>query len=172
MIYIWPMIIIAETPRLIIREFSEQEREIYFGHFTDERVTRHLPKRTKDERSGLFTLALSQYQITKATGTWGMFNKTNNEFIGSCLLRPFVDEAGVVELGYSMDYKYWGKGIATEMAIAMVAHGFEDENVAQIAAVTTLENTASQRVLEKAGLKREGDIVRNGEKLALFRLTR
>lgn len=164
------MSIVAETPRLIIREFLPEEEHIYLNHFTDEMVTRHLPVRSREERINFFRKALEQYATNKNMGTWGIFNKVYGDFIGSCLLRPFDTGPGIVELGYSMERKYWGMGIGTEMATAMVAHGFTDPAALQIVAVTTLENIGSQRVLEKAGLKRMDNIIRDGLELAYFKI--
>jgi ribosomal-protein-alanine N-acetyltransferase len=165
------MSIVAQTPRIIIREFLPDEENIYLNHFTDELVTRYLPVRSREERINFFRKALEQYAINKKAGTWGIFNKADGEFIGSCLLRPFNTEPGIVELGYSMERKYWGMGIGTEMATAMVAHGFTDPTTLQIVAVTTLENAGSQRVLEKAGLERMDNFVRDGMELAYFKIS-
>jgi ribosomal-protein-alanine N-acetyltransferase len=162
------MHIIVQTPRMIIREFSPDEQQVFLNHFTDEEVCLHLPKRTTDERITIFGNALNNYKVTKQTGTWGMFNKTNDEFIGSCLLRPFNGEPERIEVGYSMDKKYWGQGLGTEMTKAMVEYAFEDENVIKVVGCTTMENIGSQRVLEKAGLKRVDDMLRDGVELAFF----
>ena len=164
------MSLIAQTPRITIREFLTEELETYLDHFTDEQVTLHIPKRSREERIIIFNNALSQYPVTKTTGIWGMFDITTDDFIGSCLLRPFDDKAGVLELGYSLEQKYWGRGIATEMAKAMIDHGFADAVTNEIVAVTTLDNKGSQRVLEKAGFKQGDNLIRNGGELAYFRL--
>ena len=166
------MSIIIQTQRIIIREFLADELETYLQHFNDERVTLNLPKRSREERTIVFNNALSQYLVSRYTGIWGMFDKNSHEFIGSCLLRPFTEQPGAIELGYSIEHNYWRQGLGTEMAITMVEHGFEDPDVNAIVAVTTMDNIASQKVLEKAGLKRDGNTVRAGEELALFRMFR
>ena len=166
------MYIIAETPRLIIREFLPTEEETYLNHFNDEEVCLHLPKRTRDERIKIFFVALANYTDNKQSGIWGMFDKTNGSFIGSCLLRPYNNEPDKLEIGYSMDKIYWGKGIGTEMAIAMVEHGFANPNIKAIIGVTTFENVASQKVLENAGLTQVDNVIREGLELACFRLER
>jgi ribosomal-protein-alanine N-acetyltransferase len=163
---------ILQTPRLVIREFLFSEKDIYLNHFNDEKVALYLPKRSRDERVNIFRTALEQYAGNKKSGIWGMFNKADGDFIGSCLLRPFNNEAGILELGYSMEQKYWGLGIGTEMAKAVVAYGFSDKDILEIVAVTILENIGSQRVLEKAGLKRVDNLLRGGEELAYFKMSR
>src|SRR5260221_11151212 len=164
------MNIIAETSRIIVREFLLEEQDIYLNHFNDEMVTQSITKRSREERIGIFRKALEQYPINKKLGIWGMFNKADGDFIGSCLLRPFNAEPGKVELGYSMDRKYWGMGIATEMANAMVIHSLSDPNTSEIVALTDLENIGSQRVLEKSGFKRMDNFLKDGEELAYFKI--
>jgi len=164
------MYTIAQTPRLIIREFLPQELDTYLHHFSDEEVCRHIPARNTEERTNIFHTALANYSGSKQTGIWGMFNKETGEFIGSCLLRPFNGDATIMEVGYSMDRKHWGQGLATEMVTAMIAHSFANDNIVEVAGVTTLENIGSQRVLEKAGLLRVDNLLRDNLELAYFRL--
>ena len=163
--------LILETPRIIIREFLPEEQETYLNHFTDERVALYLPKRSREERIVIFQTALQRYEETKAIGTWGMFDKMTTDFIGSCLLREF-DGPEILEIGYSMEQKYWGRGLGIEMAAAMLDYGFTNNKISSIAGVTVLDNTASQKVLEKAGMKKQANIIRNGEELALFWINR
>jgi len=163
---------ITQSPRLTIREFSPEEQDTYLHHFTDEEVLLYLPQRTTEERVNIFQKALAGYADSKLMGIWGMYNKETGEFIGSCLLRPFNDNPKILELGYSMDKKYWGKGIGTEMAEAMVVYAFTYPFIEEVVAVTVIENIASQRVLEKAGLKRADNLFRDGLELAFFRKPR
>jgi len=164
------MHIIAETPRLIIREFSPEEQDVYLDHYNDEEVCRYLPVRNIEERIIIFQTALANYVSNKQTGIWGIFNKENGEPVGSCLLRPFNGNLTVIEVGYSLERKYWGQGVGTEMTKAMVAHAFTDEKVTEVTAVTVLENIGSQKVLEKAGLLRTDNLFRDNLELAYFRL--
>lgn len=157
---------------MTIREFLPDELELYLNHFNDERVTLYLPKRSREERTTLFNIAINQYNDSKTCGVWGMFNSDTGNFIGSCLLRPFNADKSIMELGYSIEQKYWGRGLATEMAMAIITHGFTDIHVSEIVAVTIFENIASQRVLQKAGLIREGNLRRGDEELAFFSLKR
>jgi ribosomal-protein-alanine N-acetyltransferase len=163
---------IAQTPRFVIRNFKPEEEDTYMSLFDDERVTLHLPDRSRKEHIAIFRQALTHYAEQKVLGRWGIFNNTDGEFIGLCLLRAYNDEDGKIELGYVLHQKYWGKGIASEMALIMVAYGFTRTDAKEIVAVTTLGNAGSQKVLEKAGMERMDNFVRDGEKLAYFRIIR
>lgn len=162
------MYLITETERLIIREFFLREEEIYLDHFSDDEVCRYIPQRTRTERVNIFLASLVNYISNKNLGTWGIFNKLDDDFIGSCLLRMFNNEPGIVELGYSLERRYWGKGIGTEMAKAMIAYAYSDPTTTEVVGVTDLNNIASQRVLEKAGLVRGKNFMKDGEELAYF----
>jgi [ribosomal protein S5]-alanine N-acetyltransferase len=166
------MQIIAQTPRFVIRNFRPGEENIYMSLFNDEQVTFHLPKRSRKENIEIFRNALDDYAAKKTLGRWGLFNNENGEFIGQCLLRNYNEEDGKIELGYVLHQKYWGKGIATEMAMIMIGYGFTHTDAREIIAVTTLKNTGSQKVLEKAGLERMANFKRDGQELTYFRITR
>jgi len=163
------MNIIIQTPRFIIRSFEADEEDAYVNLHTDERVTAYIPNRSRDELIIMFRNNLMETP-GEITGRWGIFNKADNDFIGSCLLRPFDDGSDSIELGYVLNYSYWGKGIASEMANVLLTRAYKIKQDAKFVAVTTLNNIPSQRVLEKAGMQRCGNYLRNGNELALFKM--
>ena len=164
------MRIIARTPRFIIREFKTDEKHNYLSLFEDEEVTIHLPKRTEEEHRRLFQETLHEYAENSLCGRWVMFTGDDTECIGMCLLRHFEGSNDKMELGYVLHKKYWGQGIASEMARIMIDHAFQKTGARQVVAVTTFGNISSQRVLEKAGFKRMGNYTRAGEEAAFFSL--
>jgi len=163
---------IARTSRFIIREFKADEEDTYLSLFDDEEVTVHLPKRTKDEHRRLFKETLQEYEEKSLCGRWGMFTSDNTDCIGMCLLRHFEGSKDIMELGYVLHKKYWGRSIGTEMAHIMIDHAFKQTAARQVVAVTTFGNLGSQKVLEKAGFKRMDNYVRGGEEAAFFCIER
>jgi len=83
-------------------------------------------------------------------------------------LRTAKEDPTKIEFGYSFHVKYWGLGLATEMAKAMIDFSFNQMNFPEIVAVTHPENTASQNVLLKAGMQRDGEVFWHGETLPYF----
>ena len=73
------------------------------------------------------------------------------------------------ELGYYIAEEYWGKGIMTEAVKQICDHVFKNSDIVRIYAEPFAENTASCRVLEKAGFQPEGvlrsNAVKNGKVL-------
>lgn len=162
------MHIIAQTPRFVIRDFKPEEEDIYIALFDNPMVTMHLPDRSRKEHIEIFRKSLTQNAPGTGPGRWGLFNNHDGDYIGFCLLRYYDGEDGKLELGYSLHQKYWGKGIASELAIIMVGYALTHTNAREIVGVTTLGNIGSQRVLEKAGLTRMDNFHRDGEELAFF----
>ena len=154
----------------MVREFVKREEKLLVNLYTDERVTRYVPKRTIAETKRQFSEALLSYDETLGLGRWGVFNPTDGEFIGVCILKPADSDPSRIELGYVLNPKYWGMGIATELAQSLVHYGFEQKGLKEICACTNPENFASQNVLLKAGLKRDGYIFWHGKDLTFFRI--
>lgn len=161
------MTIPITTSRFIIRNFLPKEEHLYLDLLSDPEVALYLPKRTLEEHQQIFKTALNEYATGDVLGRWGIFNLADQDFIGMCLLRPF-NENGLVEIGYSLHQKYWGSGLATEMAEVLIAYAFESTHAKEVVAVTAPENIASQHVLEKAGLQRKGTINRNDTEVPYF----
>jgi RimJ/RimL family protein N-acetyltransferase len=81
-------------------------------------------------------------------------------------------EDGVVELGYEIAEARQGHGLATAATRAMVDEAFADKTVTAVIAHTLPEHNASNRVLEKAGFRFDGEAVEDGEMVWRWRLER
>ncbi|MFE6748212.1 GNAT family N-acetyltransferase [Kitasatospora purpeofusca] len=79
---------------------------------------------------------------------------SNDQVIGGIGFFGPPDADGTVGLGYGVAPEVEGRGYATEALLALLHRGFAEGGVRRALADTTHGNTASQRVLEKAGLRR------------------
>ena len=91
------------------------------------------------------------YALYPGLGTWRATRRDNGDFVGWFALKYIPGTAEVV-VGYRLRHGEWGHGFATEGARALVRHGFDDLGLHRVIGVTHPDNTASQRVLLKAGL--------------------
>lgn len=82
--------------------------------------------------------------------------KDTNEFIGWCGLDHRDQTKADPALFYLLKAKYWGKGLATEAASALLNYAFDEMNLVSIHAGAAPENIASKRVMEKIGMKYVG----------------
>ncbi|MGI4749014.1 MAG: GNAT family N-acetyltransferase [Janthinobacterium lividum] len=155
-----------QTSTFIIRNFLLEEETIYVDLLADLEVAIYLPKRTRVENAEMFRTAIADYKLHKPLNRWGIFS-LGNDFMGMCLIRAF-DAEHILEVGYSFHQKYWGKGLATEVVKYLIKYSFEELNAEKVVAVTALENVASQKVLQKSGLKRAANVNRYEQELSYF----
>jgi RimJ/RimL family protein N-acetyltransferase len=80
----------------------------------------------------------------------------NGRLIGSASLAVVSAEHRRGELGYVIHPDWWGRGIATEAAELLLELGFRTVGLHRIEATTRPDNTASWRLLERIGMRREG----------------
>jgi ribosomal-protein-alanine N-acetyltransferase len=163
------MNIIAQTSRLLIREFTPEDEILLLTIDEDERLTQYVKKRTPQESKQVFKDTLKEYKNQSGLGRWGIFNMADNDFIGVCALKPSEYDSSCIELGYRLHLKYWGSGVATELAKALVYYGLHEIGLKEVCAVTHPDNAASQRVLSKAGFVPHGRAFWYGEDLPFFK---
>ena len=102
-----------------------------------------------------YTLADAQSFIASAAGSDHTFAiERDGVLVGCCGARS---ASGTYEIGYWVGKPYWGKGIATDAARALIAHMRAREPGCAIAISHMAENEASARVIKKLGFRRTGE---------------
>lgn len=106
-------------------------------------------------------------------GPWLLRDRAGGELVGRGGLKHTtatgVDE---VEIGWTIDPARWGEGLATELARASVDTAFGELALDEVIAYTSADNTASRRVMEKAGMAFEGEFAYEGLPQVLYRARR
>ena len=162
------MKIFTETPRFLLREIVEADAEGMFLLDSDAEVHKYLgnhPIQSLDEAQDIITYIRNQYQ-ENGIGRWAVIDKQDDTFIGwSGLKYETVVRPGqpYYDLGYRFRREYWGKGVATETALASLAYGFEIMQLSQICAGAHVENIGSNRVLQKVGMLQKEPFIYDGE---------
>ena len=83
-------------------------------------------------------------------GRWACVDKASGEVIGFAGLK-YLEELQGTDLGYRLLPSYWGRGLATEAALASIDYGFQQLRLPRLLGLVDPENTRSVRVLEKTG---------------------
>ena len=152
------MNIIFETPRLILRQFTEDDAPLIFQLNSDPEIVKyvHEPVLEKEEQARPIITDIILPQYKRKLGRWAIHTKGNMEFIGWCGLkyRPELDE---IDLGYRLIKKAWGKSYATEAAQNTLDHGFNKLDIRLITSRAHIENFASIKILEKIGMQFIGE---------------
>ena len=147
---------ILETTRLFLRLPFLEDSEAIFGKYAqDPEVTKFLiwrPHQTVHVTREFIRRCMQCWQVGTAF-PWVVVRKDDDELVGMLELRiePFR-----ADLGYVIARQYWGNGYATEITKSVIKWAILQENIYRVWATCDTENLASARVLEKAGMQREG----------------
>jgi ribosomal-protein-alanine N-acetyltransferase len=163
-----------ETPRLVLRPFEPADAGAALAVYGDPEVMRHVGEGlpADAERVAATLRAYAEHQATRGFSFWAVVERTTGELVGDAGLYVSGAHGDEVELGYTLARRVWGRGYATEAARAWVDAAFAVHGLDVLVAVADLENPASSRVLEKAGLRRAGVRQAYGRAHALHRLDR
>lgn len=155
-----PEIPVLETPRLVLRAFSNEDINDIFEYASVKSVTDFLPweaHQTLDDTKAFLKMSKEMF---KKYGNieFAILLKEENKVIGGISIRKWNDNNRCADIGYVLSSKYWGRGIITEAIKRIIKYGFEDLNVNRIEAHCDENNIGSYRAMEKAGMKYEGTL--------------
>lgn len=146
-----------ETERLILRQFVLSDVDSFYELGTDPQIIRYVgnqPFASLDmAREILISAPLNDY-ATRGFGRFACVWKATGEVIGFCGPK-FLPDLGDVELGYRFLPRYWGMGLATESARAVIDYARDTLHLHRLIALVHQDNVASARVLEKLGFSVE-----------------
>jgi RimJ/RimL family protein N-acetyltransferase len=151
------MEIVLETPRLMLRQFTEGDVDNLFDLNSDPEVMRYInggsPTAREEIRDRIIPFHLSVYDRLDRLGTWAAESTATGEFLGWFHFRPGPGtDLTNIDLGYRLRRSVWNQGYATEGSRALIGMGFTGLGVERVFGHTMTVNIASRRVLEKCGL--------------------
>jgi len=164
---------VLQTPRLILRPFSESDLEemaalmankdfmrFSLGVFSHEQTAAFLEKVCAGDREGL----PSQFAVLL---------RADQRLIGYCgFFAQVVDDVEEIEIGYRLDPDLWGQGLATEAARAVRDFGFDELKLPRLISLIHPDNVASKRVAEKNGMTPEKETVFRGFPTIVYSISR
>ena len=145
-----------ETTRLWLRPLTRDDVEAVYRLWIDPDVRRYLWDDQVISREHAASIIDDSIKLfTKdGYGLWAVLPSRETMLIGFCGYLFFHDPPEL-QLLYGMAPAYWGKGLTTEAARAMLRYGFEELGCDRIVGSTDVPNIASARVMEKAGMTYE-----------------
>ena len=153
-----PYFIVLETDRLILRRQVLEDLDDLWALYCNPAITKYIPDapRSREEARQELEGHMNGHPRNSELGLWATIHKESGKFIGRCGLLPWtIDGQDEVEVAYTIAQEYWGQGLATEAAQAILRHGFEKLGLSRLISVIDAENIGSQRVAEKIGMRFE-----------------
>ncbi len=153
--------IVLETSRLILRVFCSDDVEALERVHGDPEVMRFSVAgvKTRHQIAGFIENSRERYR-RDGFSQWAIVWRATNACIGECgILRQQIDAIAEHEISYRVAREFWGRGIATEAAMACRVYAFETLGLERVVSIIDPRNHASIRVAEKIGMRREKEAV-------------
>ena len=142
-----------ESERLVIRKFEENDWQAVHRYTSDSKVMKYIPE-------GVFSEEDTKEFININSGDnaekFPVVLKEEAVVIGHIAFHKYFGDH-TYEIGWVFNSKYYNRGFGSEAAYAILKFGFEQMNLHRIIATCQPENTPSYRVMEKIGMRREGE---------------
>jgi ribosomal-protein-alanine N-acetyltransferase len=151
------------TARLRLRPVRAADVDALHALWTEPQVRRYLwDDVVIDHATAADRVTSSEASFAKARwGLWGIEKREGGALLGVAGLVE-IDPAVGPEIIYSLHPDHQGRGYATEASQAVLAHAFETLGFARLPGRTDAPNRASARVLERLGMRFEGERLVHG----------
>jgi ribosomal-protein-alanine N-acetyltransferase len=147
--------VLLRTQRLIIRPLTLSDTEAYHSIVGDPLVMKFLGdgKPQTREAAVAYVEACVKSEAENGFSRYAVLETRSGVLIGLCGYKR--TEQGV-DLGWRVQRHHWGRGFATEAAMAVLHHGVNDLGLPGVYSICAAENVASVRVAEKIGMILDG----------------
>jgi len=146
------------TDRIILRQWRSDDRESFAAMNADPDVMRFFDKPRSRAESDATADRLEAHIGEHGFGFWAAEFRETEEFIGFVGLEytpPELPCSPAVEIGWRIEKRHWGKGLAPEGARACLVFAFSKLKLDGVVSFTAEQNIPSIRVMEKIGMTRD-----------------
>jgi RimJ/RimL family protein N-acetyltransferase len=149
---------VLETHRLRLRLWQDDDVLPYVALNADPRVTEYLPEPVTPEMAKQFFKTQNALYARHRCCFFAAELKSSGELIGFIGMKyqdfaaPF---APCFEIGWRLGSGFWGQGLASEGARAVVAYGFDELKLDEIVSFTVPANARSRRVMDRIGMEHD-----------------
>ena len=151
---------IFETERLIIRNWRDEDRPVMAAIAGNPQARIHLPGLRSRAESDQFIDRQIETIARLGCGFAAVEYKANGAVVGDGGIKPVPDNLplegeGRFEIGWQLDPRYFGMGLASEAARGWLKHGFGALGLDEVVAYTAAINTPSEKVMQRIGMTRD-----------------
>jgi [ribosomal protein S5]-alanine N-acetyltransferase len=159
------------TPRLRLRPFQLEDATAVQRLAGDERVALAATAIPHPYPDGAAEAWISTHQegfTARHEVTFAVILLGTEKLVGAVSLLGLALVHARGELGYWTGVEFWGNGYCTEAVTRLIKYAQEGLGITRIVARCSAQNQASARVMEKAGLGREGLLPRHVHKRGIY----
>jgi RimJ/RimL family protein N-acetyltransferase len=149
------------TDRLRLRDWRQADRAPYAAMMADPMVGDWLGATLTEAEAVAHIDRLGAGLADSGFGLMALERRADGVFLGAAGLAPLKPDNPIapgVEIGWRLARAAWGRGYASEAAAALLAHGFDRLELAEIVAFTATGNLRSRAVMARLGMTRRPDL--------------
>jgi len=155
--------VVAQTTRLRLREWDEEDEVRFYEVMNRPEVMQHLGGIQSPEEWSAAYQRVVGFQRDYGHTFWIIEERDSGAILGFCGIKRVNapgagDLTGKHEIGWRVVPESWGKGIAKEAAIASMDLAFDRFDAPQVIATTVPANAASQGLMKRLGMKRREEL--------------
>ena len=153
-----------ESSRLVLRPFQQSDAPVVQKLAGDQRIANDVTTIPHPYPDGAAEAWIATHQPSFIAGgdiTYAVTLRENGSLVGSIRLLNIDTKHACAELGYWTGVEFWGLGYCTEAVRRLILFANEHLGTTRIVARCFARNLASARVMEKAGLRKEGNLVKH-----------
>ena len=168
------MIILSKNPyeqfphiagdEITLRKIAASDLDSLFEIYSNEKLFQHSPvmlKKNKDTVSNMIGHFERDFNKRKEIFLGISLNSEPDSIVGVAEIFDYSPDVNMITIGYRLNDRFWGKGIATKTVKAMTDYLFNDIGINRIQAYVMPENIKSQNILQRNGFVKEG-VIRQG----------
>lgn len=148
-----------ETDRLILRQWQEKDLQPFAELNADPEVMKYFPKAlSRQESDNVVSRFIEMIVSNQGWGFWAVEIKATGEFVGSVGLAhqpERFDFSPCTEIGWRINKKFWGQGIAKEAAQASLVYAFDVLHLREVVSFTSIHNSPSENLMKRLGMEKQ-----------------
>lgn len=163
---------VVTTSRLTLRQLVVADLPKLVALYTDPVVMQYLPAGTRDrqETEWLLQFHLRHWQQV-GFGCFAVEENATGNWLGQAGLLWLHPESDTVELSYTLKQSSWGRGLGSEVAIALTDYALKTLYYRQVTAICHPQNIASLKILAKLGMRYQRDCIVEGMQCQIYAKT-
>lgn len=164
---------VLETSRLRLRSLQESDLDAYTKMLSHKEVFQPLGNdQPASKKEAWFSMAMNLgHWSLRGYGRWAIEEKETGLFVGRVGLYNPHGWPGM-EVSYTLDHDFWGKGYAIEAATKSVSWGFQNFSVAEILCCPSATNKRSCKTAERLGFSFREKAIVYGEEILVYTVSR
>jgi [ribosomal protein S5]-alanine N-acetyltransferase len=164
------------TERLVLRPLAADDLDALASYYADPEVMRHVGSGralAREETAASLERMMGTFERS-GYGQWAVVEQATGSFLGRAgiLEWPDLGPSGETEIGYLLGQPHWGRGYATEAALASRDYALETLGRRRLISLIDHDNERSARVAIKLGMRHENDVDLFGRQVRRFSLER